>query len=216
MKYGFVMLLLACSFFAGAQSLKEALYGGKLKNQPGTVIRKTDDLSTKIDTTTRVATADSAKTKVAATNTTANVSKPAVAKDSVVRVALQDTASIETIAGVEEVIPEEEKAVVVEEKPKDNNALWKDYMNSIQPVLTAEVLPNKKVKKGTYSVMVSYTIDTDGQTSVADVFVAPENDYIRDQVKNRLTDSPKLIPVLNSAGTARKVTKRYSFTLTKN
>ena len=53
MKKGFLLLLLISSFFANAQSLKEALYGGKLKNEAGTVIRKGDDLSTKIDTATK-------------------------------------------------------------------------------------------------------------------------------------------------------------------
>ncbi|RYZ60793.1 MAG: hypothetical protein EOO14_06770, partial [Chitinophagaceae bacterium] len=46
MKKGFFLLFLISSLFAAdAQSLKEALYGGKLKNQPGTVVRKGDDLA---------------------------------------------------------------------------------------------------------------------------------------------------------------------------
>src|SRR5687768_15100049 len=73
MKRGILLLLLAAGFTAQGQSLKDALYGGKLKNQAGTVIRKGDDLSTKIDTTAKTDTvqkiasvADSAKTKPAA------------------------------------------------------------------------------------------------------------------------------------------------------
>ncbi len=50
MKKGILFLLLISSMFAEAQTLKETLYRGKLKNQPGTVIRKGDDLSTKMDT----------------------------------------------------------------------------------------------------------------------------------------------------------------------
>ena len=33
-----------------AQNLKDLLYGGKLKSDTGSTVRKTDDLSTKIDT----------------------------------------------------------------------------------------------------------------------------------------------------------------------
>src|SRR5215218_3558232 len=62
MKKGMLLLLLVSSVFANAQSLKEALYGGKLKNQPGTVIRKGDDLSSKIDTTHTVATDETSQT----------------------------------------------------------------------------------------------------------------------------------------------------------
>ena len=50
MKRVIFFLLLAVSFSAKSQSLKELLYSGKLKNDSNTVIRKTDDLSTKIDT----------------------------------------------------------------------------------------------------------------------------------------------------------------------
>ena len=47
------IVLLTILFFSvqlHAQSLKDALYSGKLKSDTGTVVRKTDDLSTKIDT----------------------------------------------------------------------------------------------------------------------------------------------------------------------
>ncbi len=56
MKKGILFLLLISSVFAHAQSLKEALYGGKLKNQPGTVIHKGDDLSSKMDTASKATT----------------------------------------------------------------------------------------------------------------------------------------------------------------
>jgi hypothetical protein len=57
MKNGFVFLLVAFAFTANAQtqpkSLKDLLYSGKLKMDSTGVVRKTDDLSTKIDTTTK-------------------------------------------------------------------------------------------------------------------------------------------------------------------
>jgi len=64
MKKGILFLLLAAGFSAKAQSLKDLLYSGKLKNDSNTVIRKTDDLSTKIDTT-RKKPAEIQKTDVA-------------------------------------------------------------------------------------------------------------------------------------------------------
>ena len=77
MKKIFVLLLLAIGFQSNSQSLKDALFGGKLKNDSNSVIRKTDDLSTKIDTARKkpvetekpkavvqVVTADSVKTPI--------------------------------------------------------------------------------------------------------------------------------------------------------
>lgn len=215
MKRGILILMLTASFVAQGQSLRDALYGGKLKNQAGTVIRKGDDLSTKTDTATRIDTAsktvsgpDSLKAKPAETSVKqAPATTAPVAGSQVMDTAAQAAAVPEPTAAAAE--------VPAAARVKDNNALWKDYINSMLPVFNSEMLPNKKVKKGAYSVMVTYSIDTDGQTAVTDVFVAPENDFIREQVKIRLMDSPKLSPVLNSTGTARKVAKRYSFTLTK-
>ncbi len=63
MKKGILFLLLIGSIFAEAQTLKEALYGGKLKNQPGSVIRKGDDLTTKMDTIRKTSANDSGITK---------------------------------------------------------------------------------------------------------------------------------------------------------
>ena len=89
-------------------------------------------------------------------------------------------------------------------------------MATVASTLTAEALPNKKVKKGIYYVTVSYAIETDGQLTVSDVFVMPENSYLQQQTKDRITlEAPKLQPVLNSSGTPRKVTRKYNMTLTK-
>ena len=210
--------MLAVGFTAQGQSLKEALYGGKLKNQPGTVIRKGEDLSTKIDTATRadsvqkIASAESAKAN--ATVPPATVNKNTAANPVPVAAAQGTDSLAQQALAVPQAAPAVTEAAAAA-PVKDNNALWKDYINSMLPSFNSEMLPNKKVKKGSYSVMVSYTIDTDGQTAVTDVFVAPENDFIKEQVKTRLMDSPKLSPVLNSAGVARKMNRRHSFVLTK-
>ena len=58
MKKSLLFLLMVAAFSAGAQqkqSLKDLLYGGKLKLDSTAVIRKSDDLSTKIDTAAKKA-----------------------------------------------------------------------------------------------------------------------------------------------------------------
>jgi len=54
MKAVILLVILFVSVSANSQTkLKDLLYGGKLKMDSGTVIRKDDDLSTKIDTSTK-------------------------------------------------------------------------------------------------------------------------------------------------------------------
>ena len=177
-----------------AQTLKDLLYKGKLKSDTGSVVRKTDDLSAKIDTTTKKpAEPEKVKAKTIVTDSIGN--KQATMTDSVAT----------TTAG-----PADNAATV-----KDNNKLWKEFVDTVISTLNAEVMNGKKVKKGDYYVLVDYTIATDGQVTVTNVFVTPENKFLADQVKERLSIStPRLNPVLTSTGTARKTSKRYNFTLT--
>jgi hypothetical protein len=238
MKKGILLLLLFGSVFAHAQSLKDALFSGKLKNDPGSVIRKGDDLSTKIDTSRKVATVDSTRKVVMVDSFKLKMIAPIADSAKKVAVIQADTVlaskpdnNITTTTNssnnsqVPVVVPVAAAgaatvADAAKENPpvaKDNNALWKGYMDSLVTTLKTEVLPNKKVKKETYSVMVTYSIGVDGQVTPGDVFVSPDNSFLQQQIKDRLNigTPPHLNPVLNSAGAPRKVTKRYSFTLVK-
>lgn len=221
MKKGILLLLLGCSVFAQGQSIKDALFSGKLKNDPGTVIRKGDDLSTKIDTSTRrkpavdtlaripVSAMDSATKAVAVRSDSAAVT----ATNMVAATDKKDTtaAASETIAPAEPAAP-----VAAAPAPKNNNALWKEFVDSVANTVKAEGLANKKIKKGTYYVTVTYAIETDGKVNITDVFVTPESAQLQSQVRTLLeTDTPRLEPVLTSTGTPRKVTRKYNFTLTK-
>ena len=194
MKKIILIALLVSSFTMQAQTLKDLLYKGKLKSDTGSIVRKTDDLSAKIDTTTKKpAEPEKAKVKTIVTDSIGN--KQATMTDSVAT----------TTAG-----PADNAATV-----KDNNKLWKEFVDTVISTLNAEVMNGKKVKKGDYYVLVDYTIATDGQVTVTNVFVTPENKFLADQVKERLSIStPRLNPVLTSTGTARKTSKRYNFTLT--
>ncbi len=226
MKKGLLLLLLISSVFAHGQSLKEALYGGKLKSKPGTVIRKGDDL-TKLDTTTQVDStsliaatdslaSDSAKRKLIALTGDSATNNLTVPTD---KTAITDMDKKDSISGVtDSEAPEATENAAKENTPapKNNNVLWKEYVDTVASTLKAEVLPSKKIKRETYYITVTYVIGTDGQVEVTDVAVSPENSFLQQQVKDRLTvDAPRLNPVLSSTGTPRKSNKRYNFTLTK-
>ncbi len=99
---------------------------------------------------------------------------------------------------------------------KENNVAWKEYIDSVTSILKAEVLPTKKIKNGTYYVTVSYAIGVDGQVAINNVLLTPENSFLQQQIKDRLAlDAPRLNPALTSAGTPRKSSKNYNFTLSK-
>lgn len=212
MKKAFLLLVLFSSFVAHSQSLKDALFSGRLKNDAGSVIRKGDDLSTKIiDSTQKAAIADSLA-KIAA-----------MKKDSAALVASVKTekpAALTGVAGngdpVSAVAPSTEAPAEEVVAPKDNNAVLKGFMDTIVSTLKTDVLPNKRVKEGRYLVLISYAIETDGKLAINDVFVSPENDFLKEQITRRLEfDLPKMQPELSSTGKPRKVNKKYKFTIEK-
>ena len=82
--------------------------------------------------------------------------------------------------------------------------------------LKADVMSAKKVKKGSYFVMVAYTIENDGKVTITNVEVDPKNEFLQQQIKDRMDQGlPQLNPELNSQGVARQIKRTYSFTLDK-
>lgn len=197
----FLLVVSSVTINVNGQKLKDLLYGGKLKNDSGTVIRKTDDLSTKIDTTTKKP-AEPEKINPPAATTSAG--------DSSANKTLSpaDAAAAATPAAGK---PENNAA------PKDNNNIWKEYMDSVVSNLKAEVLPNKKIKNGAYYVMLEYEIGPDGQVTINSVATSPENSFLQQQVKDRLIlTAPQMNPPATSTtGKPRSAVKKYNFTVTK-
>lgn len=233
MKKGILILLLLSSVFADAQSLKDALFSGRLKNDNNTVIRKGEDLSTKMVDTTRKAAVDTVIRFKADSLTLDSIAKGmAVHRDTILVsaadnkvVAATDTLAVagetqavdgevDTTAAADEAGEAPKEAAVP--VARSNNALMKEYVDSVAKTLNTDVLQNKKIKKGTYYVTVTYAIETDGKVDITDVFLSPENAFLQSQIRSQLElEPPHLEPVVNSAGTPRKVSRKHNFTLTK-
>ncbi len=195
MKKVILLLLVITTITANAQSLKDALYGGKLKTDSGSVLRKGEDLSSKIDSNRKKPVAE--EKKMAGAVTMDSISKWTSKADTTNRTVIDKT---------------DANAV-----KKDNNKLWKEFVDTVVSTLKAEVMSSKKIKKGDYYVMVDYAIGIDGQVTISNVFVSPENKSLETQVKERFNiDTPKLNPVLGSNGVPRKTVKRSNFTLTSD
>ena len=99
---------------------------------------------------------------------------------------------------------------------KSNNKIWKELTDSLIISMQSDVIANKKVKKETYFLTVEYEISETGEVSIVNVLVSPENEFLANQVKDRLiTSPPVLAAVVDSSGKARKVKRKYNFTITK-
>ncbi len=206
MKKGILILLLAAGFSADAQSIKDLLYSGKLKSDSNTVVRKSDDLSTKIDTAAKKPKTEKVPPITAAnviTNDTTSKSVSAVTDGN----AMTDTATLGT----------DNAEVVKTAAPKSNTKLWKEYTDSLTAAMKAEeALSSKKLKKGTYYITLDYELGADGKVEILNVFSSPENEFLQNQVKDRLLNNPPyLTPALDSAGNPRKVKRKQNFVVTK-
>jgi len=205
----FALLFVGVSINTKAQTLKDLLYKGKLKSDTGSVVRSTDDLKTKIDTSTRkkpeeiarpatvIGTDSVAVNQSAATTNPSDPSNPAVT-----------TTTGEP--GAAAAIPTSSADIT-----KSNNAKWKAYMDELSGSVRTEVLPSGKMKKGTYSVLISYEIGVDGQVNIVSVEADPKNSFLEDQIKERLTlSAPQLIPMMYN-GKPRKVAKKQLLSFSK-
>lgn len=204
MKKAILFVLIAGCFAANAQaqSLKDLLYSGKLKKDSNVVIRKGEDLSTRIDTgTKKPAEPAKAVTTAGAEGKAANV----MTDSSGLAIAPTDSTTAVTSVAPNPAPP-----------AKNNNQLWKEYTDSLVSTLKTDVLPSKKIKSGTYYLYVDYELGTEGQVDVISVVASPENDFLAQQVKERILYSGlQLTPVLDSSNKPRKVKRKYNFNITK-
>jgi hypothetical protein len=210
-----IIFLLGAAFAVKAQekkqSLKDLLYGGKLKKDSTGVIRSTDDLSKKIDTNTKIdsqpvttnlqAANPQQNTHAVVSKTDANANVTTTGVDTV-------TAKADTTSTV---------SVPITAPAKTNTKLWKEYTDSLVKTLQDEVLKSKQIKKNTYYLMVDYEIETNGQVTVTNITSTPENSFLQAQVRQIMDSTPlRLNPISVSSNQAKKVKRKQQFTITKD
>lgn len=207
----FTTLLLAIS--AKSQSLKEALYSGKLKADTGAVIRKGDSLKIQENMAQKVI-EDSVKKAIADSLKKETI---AVQKEKAIAAGKDTAGIVNDVTPINEgvavtAIPAETAAAL----PKDNNKIWKGYIDSLSNTIKSEVLSSGKIKKGAYFVLIEYKINPDGQISVTSVTTDPQNSFLEQNIKDRLTlDGPRLNPVIDANGRARTVNKKQTLNFVK-
>jgi hypothetical protein len=208
-----LVVFIALTFLAlsaNSQSLKEALYGGRLKADTGAVLRKGDSAKIRENMAQKVV-EDSVKKDAIVVAKEAAVAE---GKDTTGMIASIDPLSGAVSVSVDSTLV---KAAAAEKAaPKDNNEAWKLYMDEMTTSIKAEALQSSKVKKGNYFVLIDYKINTDGQVSVTSVSVDPENSFLEQNIKDRLTLNPaKLFPIIDNNGRARTVNRKQTLNLVK-
>jgi len=225
------------------QSLKDLLYSGKLKKDSSGVIRSTDDLSSKIDTSTKkpeavvakapvtepvkppVVTADTTRKVASTTNQPAPQKEPAAVVSTTTATTPPATTpdtgnppvseTLNTGTAVAEVATTGAATTTVPTAPKTNTKLWKEYSDALTKNLQ-DALKSKQVKKETYFMTIEYEIGTDGQVTFLNVTSEPGNAYLQSQLKQLLDSTPlTLNPVLDSSNQPRKVKKKQNYSVTK-
>jgi hypothetical protein len=202
MKTGILFAILVICLSANGQTLKDALFGGKLKMDTGTVLRKGDDWASRIDTSSKKPVEPGKKMLTPVTDS--SMTHPATQLDS---------AAISVVGPKDN---NQDAAAISAAGPRDNNKIWKNYIDSLTGTLKAEVLSSKKIKSGTYSVLIEYEIGIDGQITINNVSCSPESVFLGQQIKERLIlTSPQMIPLLTSNGKPRVAIKKQMLTLSK-
>jgi len=181
-----VFFLLNVSCFS--QSLKDSLFRGKLKVDSALIIQsKGNPQYTK---------PDSVK-KTEATAAKANGSD-----------------SLKT--GVKESSQPENSSEKTALKYQDNPKTWKKFVDQYTAIINTEVLPAKKIKKGSYTVMLDYEIATDGTVSTKSISCLPSNDFLVEQIKEKMMPNAPLLAPLVRNGVAVKSGKRQMMVFTKD
>jgi hypothetical protein len=215
MKNLFLVIFLFGGFAMQAQekkqSLKDLLYSGKLKKDSTGVIRSTDDLSTKIDTSTKKEIAPVATNQKAAN----------VQQDKNAAAPKGDTPTNASTIGAVAVTTNTDSAAIVAPvanpaPAKTNTKLWKEYTDDLVKTLNDGVLKSKQIKKNTYYLMVDYEIATDGQVTFTNLTSTPENSFLLAQVRQIMDSTPlRLNPVTDSSNQSKKVKRKQQIIITK-
>ena len=207
------------------QSLKDLLFSGKLKKDSTGVIRSTDDLSQKIDTSTK-----KVPESVAANQPAANGQQPVangqqlpatIQQDKNAAISKSEATTNASTVGAATVVAGTDSAAAVAPAgnpapTKTNTKLWKEYNDSLVKTLSDEVLKSKQVKKNTYYLMVDYEIAPDGQVTFTNLTSTPENAFLTAQVRQIMDSTPlRLNPVTDSSNQGKKVKRKQQIVITK-
>lgn len=209
-KYITVTLLVLTATTLQAQSLKDALFSGRLKSDSTGVVKKGDSLQ--LRTTAEARVFKDSMQQVAIADAKKADSLETIVGSSIVTTVMGSDGKVDTIISTPITI-----ANKVADPNLDNNAIWKKFIDQYKPILDKEVAESNRIKKGIYSVLIEYDIEEDGTVSTNKITSDPKNSALEDMVnKQMMFEVPPMHPVLGPNGKPRKLGRRQLLSFTKN
>src|SRR5436190_5354415 len=193
MKIPVVVLLLLITVSAFSQrTLRDSLYGGKLKADTGkTFVSK-----------------DTGK-YVAPMRNEAISSQPQAGQQNNATTG-SGAASTAGMIKLDESMPDSLNKLFYSKQK-----LWKRFIESNTQIISQQADDTKKVKKCTYQVDVEYEIGINGKVSTKSVTCNPPNEFLTEQVTEMMKRTPVLSPPIYSDGKPRPLAATQPITIVK-
>jgi hypothetical protein len=189
MKISFVITLLCFMSSVMGQSLKDSLFGGKLKSDTGrTFVSK--DTSHYVPLKNETISSQSTDKKKA------------------------DAGSKE-INKVEVLKPDESMPDSLNKLYYAKQKTWKRFIESNIPIITQAANDTRKVKKGEYAIEIGYEIGLNGRVATKNVTCSPQSEFLVEQVTELMKRAPVLAPPIYSDGKPRTLAATQPLTITK-
>lgn len=197
MKVSFSLILLFFVSTAMSQSLRDSLYGGKLK----------------VDTGAKHVSKDTGKYVAPK-----EIILPTAGEKKTVEMKPVDgsrPATNNANAAVEVAKPDENMPDSLNKLFYSKQRLWKRFIESNTTIITQQANDTRKVKKGEYQIEIEYEIGLNGRITTTGVTCAPQNEYLVEQFTELMKRAPVLSPPIYSDGKPRKMTAKQPVTVTK-
>lgn len=197
MKVSFLFVFVFFASAAMGQSLRDSLFGGKMK-------------------------VDSGKTFVSK-----DTGRYVAPKEVIMPKAGEKPAEVvnRPVDGSKPVAPGKQKEEFIkpdESMPDSLNKLyyskqrtWKRWIESNTTIISQQADETRKVKKGVYSIEIEYEINLKGRVSMTNISCLPYNEFLIAQFTELMKRPPVLAPPIYSDGQPRTMNAKQPVTVTK-
>lgn len=192
MKTLFLIITLVTASSMKAQSLKDSLFSGKLKNP-----HKQAE-----------AAKDSAKAAVASDTLTKK-------NDSVAKTDPISSAPVENKGETEVQKPDDTMPDSLNKLYYAKQKAWKRFIDQQTMIITQQADDSRKVKKGEYYIEFDYEIGLNGRVKASNITCSPKNDFLVETMTDILSRPPVLAPPVYGDGKPRAVSAKQQITILK-
>jgi hypothetical protein len=93
--------------------------------------------------------------------------------------------------------------------------LWKRFIESNTAVISQQADDSRKVKKGSYEIEIEYEIGLNGRITTKNITCSPQNEFLVEQITELMKRTPVLSPPIYSDGKPRTLSATQPLTIVK-